>query len=88
VPLVIILEKRLPVEMKKCCTCQTEKDIGEFYRYKNGRVYADCKLCTAARHRRNYQKIRGSNDYKERRRSYMRMYRAIQKDSPEDTSPF
>lgn len=50
--------------MKKICpTCNIEKEIGEFYTRKNGKVYTYCRLC--AKEKRNKWNVDNPQKYKE-----------------------
>ena len=46
--------------MKKCKSCQADKDESEFYKRTCGRLFADCKECTKEHKRMKYLKSKGS----------------------------
>lgn len=69
--------------MKKTCSrCNYEKEIEDFYKYPNGKRFAQCKACVQEK-----QALRRQNqDYKEYQKSYQSVYRQTNQEKIKELS--
>lgn len=70
-----------------CKTCKTEKELNEFYsrKSKSGKVKysSECKNCIKVRSKNNHDKIKSSEEFKEKKCSYSKKYRQERKRTKE-----